>query len=585
MRQKRLERLKMNFKEEFENITPVRVSTFVIELIASGREEEVKNNFEVLFLKCDSMFKGSFIKNIRSIKGIETTIASNFEFIIENIQSREVASFISEFIEIKPIEESVIRNFNIVIEKCRDDYLVDLLNVTKQCKGIDEIVESKLEKIKQRIDGNSVVDFIIYMKEIGKENEVIEEFQYWYNKNNKKNLVKFVKTVKSFVGAEEKLKVSFNSILENCTSVNMYEIIDELISIIEKNEILDKLDIIINRLNSEQLCDIWKQVKDEEGAQQKLKDKFKWILENGSEKELIIAIDHLKEINIIQDIVRNDIVNIINRVKEDKKNLIWALLKNDNIALGVNEYFNTGLNLEDARKSFIDQIVLLDDTIKDTKTKQAIYSILREVMLHENVKIEEVDSYGTGDSTTVLKIGEFVWKFQDKRKTDKLIYDPRILQPIVRKAIYDYEDGIKKDKPSMYIEMSNIVDSKWYHELTEEETNEELYKIYKEMRDRDIVYVDIKANNVGRLLKDNRVNYKIGENELNVEDATIDMYGRNNNEIVLKKGELVIFDTDYIYTEKEYEEMKRLGEFSEENLLCNIFERRYKEEKSMELER
>ena len=121
--------------------------------------------------------------------------------------------------------------------------------------------------------------------------------------------------------------------------------------------------------------------------------------------------------------------------------------------------------------------------------------------------------------------------------------------------------------------------------LTEEEANEELYKVYKEMRARGVICVDIKANNVGRLVKDNRVNYKIGRNDLEIEDETIDMYGRDNNEVVQKKGELVIFDTDYIYTEKEYEEMKKLGEFSEENLLCNIFERRYKEEEIMELGR
>lgn len=579
----------MRFKEEFEKVTPIEVSTFVIELVATGREEEVKDNFAELFLKCDSMFKGSFIKNIMNIKGIEVAVANNFEIIIENISSRDITNFIRKFIEFQPIKDKVIQNFDVIINKCRDDYLVDLLKVLKQCAGVEEILNNKLEVIEKRIDSNDVVGFIQYMNEIGKGEEIEENFEAWYNKSSKKNLLSFVKVMKCIDGAEEKLKGHFTEILRDSTSGNLYSILKEMMHMIDKQEIVHNLDIIVSNLNSEQLVEIWEKIKDIQDSSEKLKNVFKERLDCEEERKLVETIDNMKEIDIIQVEIKNNIGDIINRLGEDNERqmLVNLLLKSKNIAPDVNKYLGTGLELENAKVSFINQIIWIDKTIQDVPTKHAIYSVLKEVIKHENVKIEEVNNCGMGENAKVFEIGEFVWKFQENRATNKLIYDPRILQPIVRKAIYDYENGVKKEKPSMYIQMSNKVDIEWYEKLTQEEINEELYKIYKEMRDRGIIWTDVKADNVGRLLKDNKVNYKIGGNDLNVEDETIEMYGRNRNnknesENILKKGELVILDEDYIYTEKEYKKVKELGEFSEEDLICNIFEKRYEAEKEIE---
>lgn len=74
-------------------------------------------------------------------------------------------------------------------------------------------------------------------------------------------------------------------------------------------------------------------------------------------------------------------------------------------------------------------------------------------------------------------------------------------------------------------------------------------------------------------MKDNRTNYKIGDNELNIEDETVGIYGRNVENSILKKGELVILDVDYIYTEQEYSE-----KIKDKKSLHYRFSQRYEKE-------
>jgi hypothetical protein len=112
----------------------------------------------------------------------------------------------------------------------------------------------------------------------------------------------------------------------------------------------------------------------------------------------------------------------------------------------------------------------------------------------------------------------------------------------------------------VYLEVQNLVDAKWWEikddkgniirELTEEEIEEELFKVYASLREDGIVWKDIKKENVGRLLKKNSSNFyhdsaKI--DEVKIPDELRGMRGRSQDDReMLQAGELVIIDRDYL---------------------------------------
>ena len=90
-------------------------------------------------------------------------------------------------------------------------------------------------------------------------------------------------------------------------------------------------------------------------------------------------------------------------------------------------------------------------------------------------------------------------------------------------------------------------------------SKEELYAIYKELRDRGIVYGDMREGNIGRLIRDNPPR----------NDVKNGMIGEINDSLEI--GDYVILDTDFIYTEND----PKIRIISD---LSKVFETRYKNE-------
>ena len=115
-------------------------------------------------------------------------------------------------------------------------------------------------------------------------------------------------------------------------------------------------------------------------------------------------------------------------------------------------------------------------------------------------------------------------------------------------------------------------------------TKEEVYEIYKELRDDGFIWTDAKASNIGRLRRPNkRYSNYIGEiNEDGEATWGNQEYAgtgagfekQNDNKGILGEGEFVIIDLDYIWKEDSEEIRWPVGgSFSRE------FEKRYQEEK------
>ncbi len=98
-------------------------------------------------------------------------------------------------------------------------------------------------------------------------------------------------------------------------------------------------------------------------------------------------------------------------------------------------------------------------------------------------------------------------------------------------------------------------------------TEEDVYTLYKKAREYGLIWTDPSLKNVGRLLEDNVTNFK---NWGPVPYQNLG-YTHSLGSEILKKGDLVILDTDYIFLENA-ENVK----FGDE--IVKIFEARYQAE-------
>ncbi len=106
-------------------------------------------------------------------------------------------------------------------------------------------------------------------------------------------------------------------------------------------------------------------------------------------------------------------------------------------------------------------------------------------------------------------------------------------------------------------------------------TKEDVYTVYKKVRDLGLVWTDPSVNNIGRLLEDNITNFK---NFGPVPYENLGYIDSLGNDIILKKGDLVILDTDYIFKEDEPNIF-----YGQSNAL--EMEKRYQEERKMQVKR
>ncbi len=165
---------------------------------------------------------------------------------------------------------------------------------------------------------------------------------------------------------------------------------------------------------------------------------------------------------------------------------------------------------------------------------------------NNRTSIEDFKKIGDGGYCNVYQVGNYVLKLGAQREDLNIPNHRRILQPLLRGRII----GSLSNK---YIEVQNLVDKNWFKKMDNDDVYEILYQIYSELRDSDLVWYDIKPENVGKLRKANRSNLifmDIDGKKKNIRpvgEAT-GMIGELPKEDVLRKGDYVIIDTDYIQT-------------------------------------
>lgn len=170
--------------------------------------------------------------------------------------------------------------------------------------------------------------------------------------------------------------------------------------------------------------------------------------------------------------------------------------------------------------------------IEDTTLKEVVKLIILDVLKNENVKLSDI-TYNGGGLSSVLLIGNKVIKIGD-RATKSFPNNPYIISPLLRKKL-------EFNGEFCFVEVTERVDT------SKKASKEELYQLFKKLRNLNLVWTDIKEDNVGRLKKENIIHWR---QNLNPTDGVLGLDVKRG-ETILKEGDLVILDADFIYDEND----------------------------------
>lgn len=200
--------------------------------------------------------------------------------------------------------------------------------------------------------------------------------------------------------------------------------------------------------------------------------------------------------------------------------------------------------------------ILNNKKINFNKYRSFIFLLLDEISKNESTSISSTEFIGTGGYSAVFAIKTKVIKIGIERKTPHFPNNPYILKPLLRKTI-------TIDNIPIFFEVIEKVDTN-----INDITKEEIYKLYKNIREIGLIWTDVKIDNVGRLIKDNKIYWY--EN-ITPSDETLEFTKTMGNH-QLKKGELIVLDGDYIYNENDHNINSKMSNLQTE------FEKTYQKE-------
>lgn len=203
------------------------------------------------------------------------------------------------------------------------------------------------------------------------------------------------------------------------------------------------------------------------------------------------------------------------------------LSNNKEAANQVSNYIDN--NQQRAMDSIFNEIESYEK-ISNPTIKEVVRLIILDVINNEKCKYSDIEFFSGGYSRVIL-VGNKVIKL-GKRQTKRFPNNPYIVAPIIRREL-------EIDGRSLFVEVTERVGPAGYV------SEEELYMLFKNLRDLGIVWTDIQVKNVGRLRKENIIHW---QNKLEPSDETLNLDPRRGS-TVLQAGELVLLDADFIYDE------------------------------------
>lgn len=380
-------------------------------------------------------------------------------------------------------------------------------------KYINEKIFLKKIDSNNNIDGTFVRGYVLEL--LSSEEKSLSIFPKYNLINKLFRKSRFYKSPKQII--EDNLEIILRKIDDDNVGALFEDFIeDEQLLQIIKNH----MDVIIARLNNIKAVDepkvnFFKELREKPEGEKIISDNIETILAGS------LGINEafkLKGISEEIDLKLNE--KLIKDKKKVAKNLIKTAINNSNSRSW--DIYTT----EETEK--------LSDEYSDV-----LAQIIDELLESEKVRPIDIELLGTGSYSDVFQVGRQVLKIGRARETYQIPNHPRILQPLLRTNFIDTQNN---DKPFACVEIANCVEKI----SKEDDIDEVLYEIYRDLREAGIVWTDVRAVNIGKLKGPNIP--ELNGEKMDVSPISIGFKEKLKGG-VHENGYFVILDTDYIYHE------------------------------------
>lgn len=262
---------------------------------------------------------------------------------------------------------------------------------------------------------------------------------------------------------------------------------------------------------------------------------------------------------ILANIKNVDLFNLKKKVNDNKE--VVEKIKNK-IEKNKRYYINITINRLYNRFIKNNAITSVEDKNNFETILEVVYLIIEDICKNEKIDVSDMNILNNDSFSSILELGDKVIKIGCERGTKTFHNNPYVNAMLLRKEFVINEDA------SFYIEVNEKVDTKASF------SEEELYQLYKKLREINLIWTDVATRNVGKLLKDNTVHWcKV----LPLTEERLGLQPYRGKKEVLKKGELIILDNDCIFDEND--EQEKIVKYN--NPLQKEFEHRYQQEKEL----
>ena len=198
---------------------------------------------------------------------------------------------------------------------------------------------------------------------------------------------------------------------------------------------------------------------------------------------------------------------------------------------------------------------------KNSSNPTYFYDLLESICEKEKVTLLNIQNKIAGSYSKIYQIGNTILKVGDRRGYFFILDNSYILLPQYRGYVDKY-----------YVEITDCLDT------SEKFTDEDVYSVYKALREEGVLWLDPKANNLARINERALNNQK--ERNYHKDYLGI-MPNLNHQHNELQVGDLVIIDLDLLINENDL----RLKKSLERKINSSIVKKTHEYEKRYQYER
>lgn len=270
--------------------------------------------------------------------------------------------------------------------------------------------------------------------------------------------------------------------------------------------------------------------------------------------------EYVNKNNMIKNIINNDELDYVLKNFDSLTSYAFEIIEPIFIYIRDNMNRIDKNELENIKYSIIKKMLNMVFELSEEDINK-VKDLFEETAEKEGLTLFDIKQLDYGSYSKIYKIGNKIIKVGNKRVIERIVDNNRILLP----------DKLIKIK-------SNIIEITDYIEGNNNSTREEIYEVYKELRDQGIVWLDPTKENLRRL--DDKT-IELQKEKAKNRDRYPFIKNRRLINRPLKTNELIIIDLDHLVDERDAAKINEASDYLREDILFTreSFEKRYLLEK------